>query len=52
NVILSRMGAALVFIPLINDRILLLTSVLGLVAGGALVGARGSLLSIRRFLKV
>ncbi|MDK2895761.1 MAG: cell division transport system permease protein, partial [Moorella sp. (in: firmicutes)] len=51
NLLLTRAGAALVFIPLLNDRGLLLNSVLSLVAGGALVGALGSLLSIRRFLK-
>ncbi len=52
NLFLTRAGSALVFIPLLNDRDLLLSSVLSLMAGGALVGAIGSLLSIRRFLKV
>ncbi|MGI6285810.1 permease-like cell division protein FtsX [Neomoorella humiferrea] len=52
KLLLQRLETALVFIPLLNDQQLLLNSVFCLAAGGALVGALGSLLSIRRFLKV
>ncbi|BCV20166.1 permease-like cell division protein FtsX [Moorella sp. Hama-1] len=52
RLVLNMMGPAMVFIPLIHDQGLLIRSALGLVAGGSLVGAVGSLLSIRRFLKV
>ena len=52
RVVLNMVGPAMVFIPLIHDQGLLIRSALSLVAGGSLVGALGSLLSIRRFLKV
>ncbi|MGI9861385.1 permease-like cell division protein FtsX [Moorella naiadis] len=52
RLVLNMMGPAMVFIPLIHDQGLLIRSALSLVAGGSLVGALGSLLSIRRFLKV
>ncbi|OIQ53356.1 permease-like cell division protein FtsX [Neomoorella thermoacetica] len=52
RVVLNMVGPAAVFVPLIRDQGLLLRSTLGLVAGGSLVGALGSLFSIRRFLKV
>ncbi|OIQ58742.1 cell division protein FtsX [Moorella thermoacetica] len=52
RLVLNMVGPAAVFVPLIRDQGLLLWSTLGLVAGGSLVGALGSLFSIRRFLKV
>jgi len=52
RVLLDIAGYRLFFVPLLNDRGLLLNSALSLVAGGALVGAVGSLFSIRRFLRV
>lgn len=52
NLLFNELGTAFMFIPLLNDQGLLLRSSLSLVAAGALVGALGSLFSIRRFLKV
>lgn len=52
RLVLNMVGPAMVFIPLIRDQGLLIRSALSLVVGGSLVGALGSLLSIRRFLKV
>jgi len=52
NILLKRIALTMVFVPLFNDPGLVLASVASLVVGGALVGAVGSLLSIRRFLNV
>ncbi|HHP51154.1 MAG TPA: ABC transporter permease [Moorella mulderi] len=50
--LLSRSFNLFLFLPLLNDPALLLKSLLGLIGAGAGVGALGSLLSIRQFLKV
>ncbi len=52
NLLFNELGTTFMFIPLLNDQNLILRSSLILVAVGALVGAFGSLFSIRRFLKV
>ncbi|NLW07668.1 MAG: ABC transporter permease [Clostridia bacterium] len=52
DLLYHELAATFVFIPLLNDQTLLLRSSLTLVAAGAIIGALGSLFSIRRFLKV
>lgn len=47
-----KIKLSLFFLPLLEDKTVLKFTALGLVGGGAFVGAAGSLLAIHRFLKV
>ncbi|MBO8168450.1 MAG: ABC transporter permease [Thermoanaerobacteraceae bacterium] len=50
--LVGYVAASISFIPLITDREFLLQVLLCLLAGGAVLGAVGSAISVRRFLKV
>lgn len=50
--LVNKISLSLVFVPLLRDGYILWYSGLGLTAGGAAIGAAGSLLAVHRFLKV
>ncbi|MGI9952198.1 permease-like cell division protein FtsX [Moorellaceae bacterium AZ2] len=50
--LMDRISLNLVFVPLLRDEWILWYSTVGLVTGGAAIGAGGSLLAVHRFLKV
>ena len=52
SVLISRLQLSLAFLPLLSDPAQVWRLVGGLVAGGVILGSLGSLISVRRFLKV
>lgn len=50
--LLSNLRYSISFIPLISDQMMIVKILLSLLASGALVGALGSVISVRRFLQV
>lgn len=52
SLLIQKISLNLVFVPFLRDELILWYSAVGLVGGGALVGAVGSLLAVHRFLKV